>query len=101
MQALVFGKHKGRQISDPNVETDYLVWLRDRCQKDVTDLNEEIQRREREADVQLPIVERIIQCGFRNLAQEYHPDHGGNANHMRELLDAKALLTKVVKHMHD
>jgi len=39
---------------------------------------------------------RIIQAGFRQLALQNHPDHGGDNKTMRELLGAKAELARML-----
>lgn len=97
MQTFAFGKYKDRHISDPEVDTQYLLWLRERYTKDIADIDAEVARREQAAFGNLSWVERIVQVGFRNLAQQHHSDHGGDDNDMREILAAKAELTRILE----
>lgn len=93
---LTFGKYAGREISDPAVPTAYLAWLyEDRVALDEA-LKEELARREAEAEGNVTWPERIIAAGFRALAMQHHPDHGGDSDDMRAILGANAELRRLV-----
>lgn len=50
---------------------------------------------------QLPMINRIIAKGFRELAKDLHPDVGGNAKRFDELREAKANLDRIVREVED
>lgn len=56
-------------------------------------------RRESVRDAKLPMMERIIQAGFRQLAAQNHPDHGGSTVVMQEINAAYSKLKTVVGDM--
>lgn len=94
-----FGKHKGVPIGD--LPLPYLEWL-----AALDDLREPLashvthefykrsgQERTHESWAphnsftrdELPIVKAVIAKGYRALALEYHPDHGGTTEQMQRL----------------
>lgn len=42
-------------------------------------------------------IEKLIAAGFRALAKQHHPDQGGNAEDMREIINAREWLLKLAK----
>jgi hypothetical protein len=107
-----FGKHKGLLLRE--LPDDYLCWLRDEC-----DLREplrmrverEYQRRIRPRDraqrpagpfpAALPPALRetaieIVKAGFRVLAHQRHPDHGGRHEQMLELTVVREALERLL-----
>ena len=92
---LQFGKYKGYDIS--NIPEDYLDWLISTTQKTLSDYKEEKARREYMQEASLPWVERVIQAGYRSLAMQHHPDHGGNTEDMRQINAAHEKLKQLVK----
>lgn len=80
---LQFGKHKGSDIRD--VPLEYLEWLADSNRETLEAIEEEIERRERLEEANMPWIERLIQAGYRELAKRHHPDVGGDTNSMKEV----------------
>ena len=66
------------------------------AREEVADLKAELARRDQVEDGDLSWAERIVQAGFRTLAKQHHPDHGGSNEQMRELLGANAELQRVL-----
>jgi hypothetical protein len=97
-----FGKYSGWAIE--KVPTDYLVWLINSNAEKKRIFEAELQRR-KEAEEQArraaerqqyedelrrttfdpEMAKRVIQAGFRAVAQQCHPDHGGNTADMQNL----------------
>lgn len=99
-----FGKYKGKPLC--KLPEDYLLWL------DSIDLEPglrravdmETRRRFMPAVAKLRAPERlrstvaaIVTSGFRGEAFRRHPDHGGTDAAMRELIEAKDWLMKVLQ----
>ena len=93
-----FGRHKGAPLED--LPDAYLQWLHG-----LTDLREPLRarggwtpsrrsgraipRRHRIAAEARPMVEELIAVGYRALARQHHPDHGGLTRAM-QLVNAAA-----------
>lgn len=97
MKTFTFGKYNGLQISDPAVETEYLLWLKERYKRDLVDIEGELDRRELASYGNLSWAEKILEAGFRSLALKHHPDHGGTNDDMREILGAKEQMANMLK----
>jgi hypothetical protein len=92
------------------VPTWYLDWLRTVAQrprlKDA--IEEELAARRAERDTGTPrplaelspdcrrVAQAIVRKGYRLLASELHPDHGGSTEGMRDLNAAHAVLKRLV-----
>src|SRR5436309_1103576 len=104
-----FGQYRGRLLSE--IPEDYLDWL-----ASLSNLREPLRsrvRREherrfgRDADPRpcLPhvpeqiriVAEKIVTRGFRALATEHHPDHGGEHGRMLELNAAHEALVGLLR----
>lgn len=92
---LQFGKYKGYDLQQ--VPLDYLQWLIAQQQKTVEEYQSEIIRRQSLQDAKLSMAERIVQAGFRTLASQYHPDHGGSNDAMRQVIAANEKLKEMLK----
>jgi hypothetical protein len=44
-----------------------------------------------------PLAQKIVKAGFRRLARDHHPDHGGTDDTMRLLLEASRVLTGLLR----
>lgn len=96
-----FGKYQGTPISD--LPDGYLEWLygldnlKTRLQEAV---NFEYSRRFILPHISplnpsgIDLVNQIIDIGYRSLAKELHPDHGGDADAMKSLNAAIAWLRR-------
>src|SRR5579863_1825300 len=83
---LTYGKHRGSDIRD--VPREYLEWLLHSSQETVVAIEAELERRDLAEMADASWVEKIIRTGFRTLALQHHPDRGGDAAKMRDLLAA-------------
>ena len=83
---LTYGKHRGSDIRD--VPREYLEWLLNSSRETVTAIEAELERRDLAEMADASWVEKIIRTGFRTLALQHHPDRGGDAAKMRDLLAA-------------
>lgn len=95
MTTLNFGKYAGMDIRD--VPLEYLEWLLERTVKSSQDITGEIERRERLESADLPLIERLIQTGYRSLAKQMHPDAGGSTAQMQELNNVVEALRHAVR----
>jgi hypothetical protein len=95
LMILQFGKYKGydlRQVPD-----DYLAWITETQKKTLEEYQAELARRQTIQDARLSWAERMVQAGFRSLASQYHPDHGGDNDSMRQVLAAHERLKDLLK----
>jgi len=92
---LQFGKHKGRDIRD--VPEDYLRWIIQQQEKTLAEYHDELARRNALQDARLSWAERLVQAGFRALASQHHPDHGGDNESMRQVMAAHEKLKEMLK----
>jgi hypothetical protein len=91
---LDFGKYRGWDLTE--IPDDYLGFLIARKRQDLQMWEEEQRRRELMREAELPMIEKVIKVGYRTLAQQYHPDHGGDEEAMRQLNAAMAQLQEMV-----
>lgn len=111
MQAARWESLKAEATREERVDslpTDYLGWLLslgDGLREPLRSAVEsEYQRRQRPrgAVKALPApvrtkAQELVQCGYRSLAQRYHPDHGGNTEAMTAVNLAVEWLREVVE----
>jgi uncharacterized protein (DUF3820 family) len=83
-----FGVHKGTPIS--SLPDDYLEWLttielREPLRGAV--LEEQVRRTPstQHAGLDRALAKKVIDTGFRTLAQQFHPDRGGDLRTMQRL----------------
>lgn len=91
---LSFGKYKDWDLSE--VPDDYVDYMVQQKRRDLQLWEDEQQRRELMREAEMPMIEKVIKVGFRTLAQQYHPDHGGDEEAMRQLNAAMAQLQDIV-----
>jgi hypothetical protein len=91
---LNFGKFKGWDLNE--VPDDYVDYMVQQKRKDLQLWEEEQRRRELMREAELPMIEKVVKVGYRTLAQQYHPDHGGDGEAMRQLNAAMAQLQEMV-----
>lgn len=93
---LTFGKYNGWELSE--VPDDYIEYLMTAKEKEFKMYREEKERRAAKAEASLSMMERLILVGYRSLANQHHPDKGGNTKTMQEVNAAyeklKQLATK-------
>jgi hypothetical protein len=92
---LRFGKYKDWDLQD--VPDDYLSWLVETQRKTVAEYEAEQTRRQTLQEARLGWAERIVQVGFRTLAQQCHPDHGGDNESMRQVIAAQTRLKELLR----
>jgi len=92
---LQFGKYKGHDLQQ--VPDDYLMWLTETQKKTVAEYEAELTRRQNLQEARLGWAERLVQAGFRTLAQQCHPDHGGSNESIRQVIAAQARLKELLK----
>ena len=92
---LQFGKYKGYDLQA--IPDDYLEWLISTQEKTLTSYQEERTRRQDLQEAQLSWAERLVQTGFRTLAMQCHPDHGGNNESMRQVIAAHERLKELLR----
>ena len=95
LMILQFGKYKGYDLQQ--VPDDYLHWIIETQKKTVAEYEAEQTRRQNLQEARLSWAERMVQVGFRTLAQQCHPDHGGNNESMRQVIAAQACLSELLK----
>jgi hypothetical protein len=96
---LNFGKYKDWDLAD--VPDDYVDYMVQQKRKDLQLWEEEQRRRELMREAELPMIEKVIKVGYRTLAQQYHPDHGGDEETMRQLNAAMAQLSDLMTAARD
>jgi hypothetical protein len=92
---LQFGKYRGHDIQD--IPEDYLKWIIQQQQQTLDEYRAELARRQVAQDARRPWAERMVQAGFRSLASQYHPDHGGDNDSMRQVIAAQAQLKELLR----
>ncbi len=93
-----FGKFKGCEVRD--LPDDYLGWLYEIVQPGILAdcVYAEYQMRGFELLTEAPPrVKEIIDAGFRTLTLTHHPDIGGSGDAMREIIEARAWLQKLIQ----
>jgi hypothetical protein len=96
---LKFGKYEGWDLAD--VPDDYVDYMAQQKRKDLQLWAEEQQRRELMREAELSMIEKVIKVGYRTLAQQYHPDRGGDEETMRQLNAAMAQLGELITAARD
>lgn len=95
---LQFGRYKGMDVAD--VPPDYLKWLERTQDASLRELRVEMRKlgltttehttvAYRTAGL-TPLQLEMMEAGYRHLAHQRHPDHGGSNEAMRGLNDAIA-----------
>ena len=92
---LKFGKYKDYDLQQ--VPDDYLGWIIETQKKTLDEYQVEQRRRLALQDARLSWAERLVQAGFRALAMQYHPDHGGNGESMQQVIAAQEQLKDLIK----
>lgn len=92
---LRFGKYKGSDITE--APSDYIEWLIATQEKTISEYKQELARRRALQDAKLSWAERIVETGFRSLAMQYHPDHGGDGDTMRQIIGTREKLQKLLR----
>jgi len=94
---MTFGKHRGKHLRD--IPADYLVWCLDNVSTLQPTLRREIRIR---LGIQtgpqpnnLPVVARVLDPWYRQLAREFHPDCGGSHASMKAINRARELLVEL------
>lgn len=95
---LDFGKHAGKDFKD--VPVDYLDWLKREAETRLKQVNDELGRRAALEAPASPLIDQIVQAGYRALAKAAHPDTGGNATAFLDLQAAKTQLDAVLSEIH-
>ena len=93
-----FGKYKGKDAAD--VPTDYVKWLERTQTASLRELRAQMRKlgltTSQDTTVTYraagltPLQLEMMELGYRNLARQRHPDHGGSNDAMRDLNDAIA-----------
>jgi Putative quorum-sensing-regulated virulence factor len=93
---LQFGKYKGKDAAD--VPTDYVKWLERTQTASLRELRAEMRKlgltTSEDTTVTnmtaglTPLQLEMMEAGYRHLARQRHPDHGGSNDAMRDLNDA-------------
>lgn len=93
-----FGMYSGCEVR--NLPNDYLCWLHNEAKNITGYIADAIDAEYRSrgfTDAEVPLrVKEIIEAGFKALAFKHHPDVGGHADAMRELLEARAWLQRLI-----
>jgi hypothetical protein len=92
---LKFGKYKGSDLR--SVPDDYLTWIIEIQRNALDEYEAEQTRRQALLDARRSWAERLIQAGFRTLALQCHPDHGGSNESMRQVIAAQERLKDLLK----
>ncbi|MCK9568705.1 hypothetical protein M0R72_07180 [Candidatus Pacearchaeota archaeon] len=92
---LSFGKYNGWELSD--VPDDYIEYMITSNEANLKMFRGEKERRVAYLDAKMPMMERIIQAGYRALANQHHPDKGGDTRTMQQVNAAYEKLKQVIK----
>jgi hypothetical protein len=95
LMILQFGKFKGYDLQE--VPNDYLSWIIETQKKTLSEYEAEQTRRQSLQEARLSWAERIVQAGYRTLAMQCHPDHGGSNESMRQVIAAQERLKDLLK----
>ena len=98
-----FGKHLGEELGDlPDGYLEWLYGLENLKPRLRGGVDEEYNKRFIESEnpyldsSSTALANQIIDTGFRSLAKQLHPDHGGDAEAMKSLNNAIAWLRKMM-----
>ena len=94
---LTFGKYKGWELSQ--VPDDYIEYMISSNEKSLRMFKDEKERRITQAEAKMPMMERLIQAGYRQLATQNHPDKGGNTRTMQEINAAHERLKDIIRRL--
>jgi uncharacterized protein (DUF3820 family) len=93
---LQFGKYKGKDAAE--VPTDYVKWLERTQTASLQELRAQMRKlgltTSQDTTVTYrtegltPLQVEMMEAGYRHLARQRHPDHGGSNDAMRDLNDA-------------
>lgn len=92
---LQWGKYKGHDIE--SVPQDYLVYMEKWHKEGYHQVVGELRRRQQVEEAELPLVERIVAIGFRELSKSIHPDKGGSQEEMQKLGASRDLLREAIR----
>lgn len=92
---LSFGKYNGWDITA--VPDDYVEYMITSNEKSLKMFRDEQERRIAVTDAKLPMMARIIQAGYRTLANQNHPDKGGSTSVMQEINAANEKLKVLIE----
>ena len=102
---LQFGKYKGKDAAD--VPTDYLKWLERTQTANLRELRADMRKLHLATSEDTTVTYRtaaltplqmeMMEAGYRHLARQRHPDHGGSNEAMRGLNDAIARARRSAK----
>ena len=92
-----WGKHVGKDYSDPSIDPSYFTWLIERAKKDMDEYQGELDRREAAENASQSMHEQIIKAGYQTLAKKLHPDAGGTTAGFQELQGSYAVLQEIMK----
>ena len=90
-----FGKYAGRDICE--VPDDYLDWLISTRKSELNGYQAELDRRQQAKEASLPMIEKIVSVGYRELAKRLHPDAGGETAAFQDLQAANEQLKAAVR----
>jgi hypothetical protein len=101
---LQFGKYKGKDAAD--VPTDYVKWLERTQTANLRELRAQMRKLGLTTSQDTTVVYKtagltaaqleMMETGYRHLARQRHPDHGGSNEAMRGLNDAIATARRSV-----
>lgn len=91
----LWGKYKGEPVRD--VPDEYLIYIIGSSEATIDQLQQELDRRAQVASASQSWAQRIVEAGFRTMAKQHHPDHGGSHSDMQELNAAAAALREIVR----
>lgn len=92
---LNFGKYAGWDITA--VPDDYIEYMISSNEKSLKMFKDEQERRIAVTDAKLPMMARIIQAGYRVMANQNHPDKGGSTATMQEINAANEKLKVLIE----
>ena len=98
-----FGRYKGRPLS--SVPDSYLDWLTTLALREPLASAVEREVSTRHVNAHAPhantaldpdIARQIVQAGYRALAQQHHPDHGGDTRTMQRINGTAEVLRQLL-----
>jgi hypothetical protein len=86
MTRMPFGKHKGKPLGElPDEYLDWLSSLVDLREPFKTAVRQEVAVRRNSGKPSAALALNVINAGYRKLAIQTHPDHGGAVDAMQAL----------------
>jgi Putative quorum-sensing-regulated virulence factor len=92
---LGFGKYADYDLCE--VPESYLRWLAMDTKQRLATYENELTRREMDAEASASWMEKIVRIGFKELAKRHHPDAGGSTRDMQGLNAAYEALSEWTK----